>query len=642
MICTTPLPKTVLSLLFALAFCTFQHLVFCQNADSLILLLEKNNPSSIERAELLTELSEVHTTTSPEQAIYYAEQLLKLGHTLNIPKYQFRAHMAIGVGHAVGGDAIDKALQQFLQALEIAKQYENREWELMQAQATMNIAGVHFMNENHQQALQYSYKYVDQLERLQDTFTLAASYETLALLHQKTEKWDSVYYYLNKAKSLYEQINDVNRLAKVRVVEGEAYSSIKDYPRALEIFTEVLLEAVQRKDTALLTNLCPQLSGAYLQLGEVDNAMLYAHKGLKLVQDKSLYQQESEYYAVLYDIFTHTAQHDSALYYYRAYAEARETILNEEKSRAVQEMEARFQVQQNIQENQRLKETVKVQTTQNSLLLISVMLFLVLLITSFFYYSRLKQQKTALEELNLEVFETNSQLLHLMNEKKHMVNLIAHDIRNPLSLIQLNTHALAQKEHFSATEQEQILKEIEHATNDIDQASLKIMEVENKNAGDITIQRDAFDITRPLNEAKREFNAYANSKEIQLKFQIPQDGYYFILGDPFLFRHIMANFISNALKYSPYGSEVEVQVHDNNNQIVISVIDQGPGLKKEDQKRIFQKGTITALKPTAGERSLGEGLYLTKRYVEAMNGEIVIDSQPGKGSSFTVLFPKVA
>ena len=641
MIFTANTSKTILPFLFAIVFLAFSYVTSSQNVDSLVLLLEKSEANSIEKAELLTKVSEFYTATSPEQAIYYAEQLLQLGNELNIPKYQFRAHMAIGVGHAVGGDAIDKALQQFLNALEIAKQHESREWELMQVQATMNIAGVHFINENNQQALKYSYKYVDQLERLQDTSTLAASYETLALLHQKAENWDSVYYYLDKAKLLYGQINDVKSLAEVRVVEGEAYSSTEEYPKALEIFTQVLLEAVQRQDTALLTNLCPELSGAYLQLGEVDNALLYAHKGLKLVQHKSLYQQESEYYKVLYDIFDYTTQYDSALQYYRAYAEARESILNEEKSRAVQEMEARFQVQQNIQENQRLKETVKVQTTQNTLLLISVILFLVLLITSFIYYTRLKQQKTALEELNLEVFEANSQLLSLMNEKKHMVNLIAHDIRNPLSLIQLNTHALAQKDQFSADEQEQILKEIEYATNDIDQASLKIMEIENKSTGDITIQKDAFDITHPLNEAKKEFHSYATSKEIQLKFQIPQNGYY-ILGDPFLFRHIMANFISNALKYSPSGSEVDVEVHDNNNQIAISVIDQGPGLKLEDQKRIFQKGTITTLKPTAGERSLGEGLYLTKRYVEAMNGEIVIDSEPGKGSRFTVLFPKVA
>jgi signal transduction histidine kinase len=642
MIYTANTPKTIISLLFTLVFLALSNNVSSQQEDSLILLLDQSDANSIERAELLSELSQLYTKTSPEQAIYYAEQLLSLSKVLNIPKYQFRAHMNIGVGHAVGGNAVDKALQQFIQALDIAKQYDDEEWELRQVRATMNIVGVHFMNENNQQALKYSYTYVDQLEKLQDTSTLAASYEILALLHQTTETWDSVYHYLEKAKSLYAQVNDRKGLAQVRIIEGEVYSSIEDYPRALEIFNQVLLEAVQHQDTALLTNLCPELSDVYLKLGEVDNAMLYAHKGLKLVQDRSLYQQESKYYKVLHDIFTYTTQYDSALYYYRAYAEARETVLNEEKSRAVQEMEARFQVKQNIQENQRLKETVRVQTTQNTLLLISVILFLILLITSFIYYTRVKKQKTALEELNLEVFHANSQLLSLMNEKKHMVNLIAHDIRNPLSLIQLNTHALTQKDQFSALEQQQILKEIEQATNDIDQASLKIMEIENKSAGGITIQKDTFDISRPLNDAKQEFHSYASSKEIQLRFQIPQNGDYYIVGDPFLFRHIMANFISNALKYSPYGTEVDVQVHDHNQQVAISVIDQGPGLKLEDQQRIFQQGTTTELQPTAGERSLGEGLYLTKRYVEAMNGKIVVDSEPGKGSRFTVLFPKVA
>ncbi len=74
---------------------------------------------------------------------------------------------------------------------------------------------------------------------------------------------------------------------------------------------------------------------------------------------------------------------------------------------------------------------------------------------------------------------------------------------------------------------------------------------------------------------------------------------------------------------------------------MVAVEDQGPGISAADQRRAFQKFRKLSAQPTLGEPSTGNGLYLTKRYVEAMGGNVTIDSSLGKGSTFIVSLPLV-
>jgi len=610
--------------------------------DSLQQQLRSAPAQSTEKAKVLLDISAFYRSTDPVESIAYAEKLLELAQRMDSKEYIYLGHMATGAGYAIEGSSIEKALEHFLAGSEIADRQPGQEWQLRQIKAMMNVAGVHYTNDDIPQALSYSYEYVRQLEEVKDTATLAASYETLALMHKTAQTWDSVYYYINKAKTLYEITGQKHRLLEVKLIEGQALKSNGNYSAALDVFTQLHDEAAIQKDTVTLMNLYPSLSDMYLLLDQVDSAKYYALTGLNMISGRSLTSQEAAYYIALSDIFSTTEQYDSALYYFKAYAEAKEKKLNTEKVNAVQEMEARYQVKQRMQENNRLKATIEAEKARNVLLLTSSTLFLVLIIAIVLFYARLRKRKIELERLNQEVFQINSQLLSLINEKKHMVSLIAHDIRNPLSLIQLNTHALADDSaSFTAAERDEMLNEIEAATNAIDHASVKIMEIENKSEQQIPIQTDNFDVTPPLLNAQKEFLAYAKSKNIKLRFELSNKKY-FIQGDPFLFRHIVSNFVSNALKYSPHGTEVKVALEEVKDKVAIKVIDQGPGLAEDDQQKIFQKGTTANSKPTAGERQLGEGLYLTKRYIEAMNGQVEVQSQLGKGTIFTLFFPKAA
>ena len=101
---------------------------------------------------------------------------------------------------------------------------------------------------------------------------------------------------------------------------------------------------------------------------------------------------------------------------------------------------------------------------------------------------------------------------------------------------------------------------------------------------------------------------------------------------------IIENLVSNAVKFSPPNTKVEIEVSGNQN-VLISVKDEGPGITKEDQTKLFGKYNILSAKPTGGEPSTGLGLSIVKKYIEEMGGKVWCESQIGKGATFYVSLP---
>lgn len=102
---------------------------------------------------------------------------------------------------------------------------------------------------------------------------------------------------------------------------------------------------------------------------------------------------------------------------------------------------------------------------------------------------------------------------------------------------------------------------------------------------------------------------------------------------------ILDNLLSNAVKYSPPGKQIWVQVRGENDWVVFSVRDHGPGLSQDDQAKLFQRGARLTPRPTGGEASTGYGLAVAKELIEKMGGKIWCDSALGQGSCFSFQLP---
>lgn len=132
------------------------------------------------------------------------------------------------------------------------------------------------------------------------------------------------------------------------------------------------------------------------------------------------------------------------------------------------------------------------------------------------------------------------------------------------------------------------------------------------------------------------FEPLAAKKQLALYYESDEGLNCLYMGDPFRIRQIAENLLSNALKFTKQGS-ITLHTELKNNRLCFSVADTGSGISLEEQKKLFQE--FTRLHNAQGEEGFGLGLAITKKLVKLLDGEIRLESEPGKGSSFKVSIP---
>lgn len=147
---------------------------------------------------------------------------------------------------------------------------------------------------------------------------------------------------------------------------------------------------------------------------------------------------------------------------------------------------------------------------------------------------------------------------------------------------------------------------------------------------------DLLELTHSIIE---EYNQSAKKKNQLIKFSFDENKSYKYFGDKIKLKESFSNLISNAIKYSPLEKNIFISLIKTDGHIFFSVKDEGIGLSNEDLKKIFGKFQRLTPEPTAGETSTGLGLYIVKQLVELHNGEIIVNSELGKGSEFIIKLP---
>ncbi len=245
--------------------------------------------------------------------------------------------------------------------------------------------------------------------------------------------------------------------------------------------------------------------------------------------------------------------------------------------------------------------------------------------------SELAAQKDAIERQNRE-------LMRLNELKNTFLGIAAHDLRSPLGVIQMAINfMLDARMAVTDAEQEMFLRDVltqsEHMLNLIDD----VLDVTHIEAGKLELRPEDVDLRHFLEEAVQRHAQMASPKGTQVLLDHVSEG--IVQADPHRLRQVVDNLISNAVKYSPAGSTVQVWAEQLEDEWRISVKDQGPGITQEDRKRLFQDFARLSATPTGGERSTGLGLAISRRVIEGHNGRINVDSVPGEGATFWFTLP---
>jgi signal transduction histidine kinase len=212
-------------------------------------------------------------------------------------------------------------------------------------------------------------------------------------------------------------------------------------------------------------------------------------------------------------------------------------------------------------------------------------------------------------------------------------NLVVHELGNPLTALRGFTQLLRRHAHDDPRKIERDAVVIEQTALRLGRLVADLRDTTQIGAGRFRIRAVPTDLVALVREVT-ELQQAATSDH-RLILESPDQVY----GDWDRERlaQLVANLISNAIKYSPHGGDVQISVHPLESDVTVRISDHGPGIPPLQQERLFQP--YSRLKQTSGIQGLGVGLYLARGIVEAHGGRIWVESQVGAGSTFGFTLP---
>ena len=192
------------------------------------------------------------------------------------------------------------------------------------------------------------------------------------------------------------------------------------------------------------------------------------------------------------------------------------------------------------------------------------------------------------ETLENEVNERTSELNKLNEEKNEILNIVAHDLKNPLSNIKLLAKLLLETGDMTREEVNEFSNDIILTTDKIFDLITNLLDINAIEQGRINLSMEVFDAKELVIAQHLSFKEIARKKNINIELNIDTRPCY-VRADRNAFMQVADNLLSNALKYSPMGRRVFVHiVNNNNNKIVYRVEDQGPGISPEEQEKLLK------------------------------------------------------
>ncbi|WP_207506365.1 sensor histidine kinase [Telluribacter humicola] len=239
-----------------------------------------------------------------------------------------------------------------------------------------------------------------------------------------------------------------------------------------------------------------------------------------------------------------------------------------------------------------------------------------------------------IEQNNLEIKLKNRELKKLNEEKNELLQIVSHDLKNPLYNIQHQANLILDHPESSTGQAQNILQCADKMLSLI-KNFLSIHAIES---GKVQLHWQPVDLRKKVNKVLGVYKDALAAKNIQVDAQLP-GVYPHAWADPDAVYQIMDNLISNAIKYSPVNSTIHVELATSGVYLVTRIQDEGAGVPLDEVDKLFQKFTRLSTRPTAGESSNGLGLAIAKKLTQQLYGDIWYEHHPGRGATFAFELP---
>ncbi|WP_340153756.1 ATP-binding protein [uncultured Marivirga sp.] len=250
---------------------------------------------------------------------------------------------------------------------------------------------------------------------------------------------------------------------------------------------------------------------------------------------------------------------------------------------------------------------------------------------------QIERQQQSIQNKNEQLSNRNLQLTNLNEEKNNLVKILAHDLRSPINQITGLLEILKVGNKNFKDDDLKIIHQAKDSAERLNHMITKILDFDALEGNRMKVIPEDINIKELLKSVKNDLKVSADNKKIKINYNSQAN--ISLKSDHLFLTQILENIVVNAIKFSERGTDIFVDAQRKKGNIIFSVRDEGPGLTDEDKSMIFKKFQKLSAQPTGGENSTGLGLSIVKKYVDLLNGEVWVESEEHKGSTFYVALP---
>ena len=606
--------------------------------DSLIRLYKvlKDSANPQDKIELLNELGKSYKFSKPDSAIFYHKKALELAREHGLRSREAYALGRIGGSRYILGE-YDFAMEKFLAGLKIYEEINNQRGIAL---GLNNIGLIQNMQDDFDNAIKNHHKSISICKDVGADTLWGINLFNLAITYNNKGNYDSALYYADKATRKYRESGNQHMVNRVKNLKGEVFLNLEDYQKALEAFSEVA-NTESFDNQWELSYAFSGMASAHRGLGNINESIRLGLKSLDLANEVKAKWDLERITGVLAANYADIGRWEKAYEFLDLHKKYSDSLFNEERENKINYL----QLIKKEAENQHLADENKLKQQsieQKNNLIYGIIIFLILIILIAFILYRNSHIKSKLnkelQKKNEEIARKNEALTNLNAEKDKLFRVIAHDLKNPISvMINFTDHVLSDIESLSPDEMREFMKALNKSSREGFALLENLMDWARMQTEDYTFEPEVIDITEIAQRSIEMLHHLAENKNID--FHLHPGEEIKCTGNKNMTATIFRNLIGNAIKFTPEGGEIQITARKKNGFCEISIQDNGIGIPENDLPRLFKIDEHLTTVGTNDEKGTGLGLIICRDFVKKQRGSIGVESKYGEGSRFYFTLP---
>ena len=640
--------------LFFLMIFIFCKNIFAQNIHINKLLQEVvTTQNDSLGADRLLEISKTFWYKNPDSSIIFANKALKLSKEINYQTGIGFALKNLGVAYDLKGDLL-QALKNNLLALKIGTALKNQD---LIGSTCNNIGNIYDKSGDHKQALIFHNKALDIARKEKDENAVATSLLNIGAIFKEEKQFDKAIAFETQAIAISIRTKDSLSLSIAFHNLAETYFQQKKYKEAIDFNLRSLQISNKIDDREGKIYCYNFLAKVFLETNNLKLSKENAEIGLALAKKFKSNTSLQDLYNVLSAIAEGNKDYNRALKYKKLSDEVKDSILNTDKQRSIENLKNSYELQQKqieidhlqLNSKEQNKEISK-QTFQRNAFILGFAALVLLIFVLFKNISIKKKINKILEEQNAEIIQQKEEILAQSEQiftqkelllqsnfsKDKLFSIISHDLRSPINSLQ-GALGILQEGLLSEEEVKNVSKTLLRKVQNTGYFLNNLLYWAKSQMGGIVVNPEKINL-KTISEINTQLLAsISDEKNISIINNIKLN--IFSFADENMVDLVIRNLIENAIKFTPANGEININAVVKNSDILISIEDSGDGIKEEDLPKLFDTETHFSTYGTSNEKGTGLGLTLCKDFIEKNKGQIWVESRYGKGSTFYFTLP---